>query len=73
MDPADVLQVQRGEEKLLRAGKSTTIPLEFAIPAGARPVNYSGGDEHPVATAKITTTHPEVGEITIRVTFAITE
>ena len=72
-DPADVLQVQLGEVKLLRAGKVKMIPLEFSIPAGARPVNYSGGDEHPVAVAKITTTHPEIGEITIRVTFAITE
>ncbi|MEM7312455.1 MAG: DUF1573 domain-containing protein [Planctomycetota bacterium] len=72
-DPEDVLLVEYGEPRELQGGRVKMYTIQFEVPPKARPVNYTGGEEHDNARAVFTTTHPDLKEIEVLVNFAVTE
>ena len=75
VDPADekILSVSIDEVKSFRDGMIKMFPLRIAVPTGATSANYSGGSEHPTATIKLKTNHPDAEELTISVIFSVVE
>jgi len=72
-DPPNLFLVDVAEPRELRDGAVRMFPIAIEIPAGAKPVNYSGGDEHPLARLTFETSHPETAEIGLDIRFAIVE
>ncbi len=70
-DPPDIFQVTWDEPRSLRGGVVRMIPLEVRIPAGVRSVNYSGGEEHPLARITLHTNHPDAKELGWDVRFMV--
>ena len=51
--------------------KVVRYPLVLQIPAGTRPVARAGDGSY--ALVKVTTTHPQVKELTLRIRYIVTE
>jgi hypothetical protein len=72
-EPADVLKVEYGEPRELQGGRVKMYTLQFEVPKDSRPVNLSGGEEHGLGKVVLSTNHPDLAEIEVKVNFAVTE
>ncbi len=73
VDPSDILQVTFAEPRSLRGGAVRMVPFEIRVPPGVRSVNYSGGEEHPLARITLHTNHPDVQQLGFDVRFVVIE
>jgi hypothetical protein len=69
--PKDLLQATLGEPVSRTEGSVTRIPLTIRIPKNSGPANYIGSRLSPPGHILLRTTHPEIPEIKIPVSFAI--
>ncbi|HPP52381.1 MAG TPA: DUF1573 domain-containing protein [Thermoguttaceae bacterium] len=65
------LQVELGNPSILGDGEASLTPLVVRIPANTEPVNYLGGESYPLGRILISTTHPQVPQLEIKVRFAV--
>lgn len=66
-----ILQVELGTPNILQEGEASLTPLVVRIPKGVEPMNYLGGDQYPFGRIIVSTTHPQVPELQIKVRFAV--
>jgi hypothetical protein len=65
------LQVELGTPNPVGDGQASLTPLVVRIPSNVGPVTYLGGDEYPLGKILISTTHPQVPQLEIKVRFAV--
>ncbi len=65
------LQVELGEKEELLDGRIVQYPLKIEVPAGSRPVNHLGSSFGENARIVLSTTHPGIQQMVIRVRFAV--
>ena len=66
-----ILQVEIGQPNILREGQASLTPLVVRIPQGVEPTTYLGGDQYPLGRILLSTTHPQVPQLEIKVRFAV--
>lgn len=71
-DP-EMLQVELGERTELANGKATQTTLVIRIAKGSGHARYLGSEENGFGQIVILTTHPEIPELRLRVSFAIVD
>lgn len=67
----NVLEVKLGNPQLLDNGEASLTPLEVLIPSNTPPMTYLGGDHYPLGRILISTTHPQIPQLEIKVRFAV--
>lgn len=67
-DPTDILKVDVGEPEKTSSGRAVRIPVTLSIPAGSRSINRLGAKRGQLV---FHTTHPQVEEMTVYVSFAV--
>ncbi|MCS7306410.1 MAG: DUF1573 domain-containing protein [Thermoguttaceae bacterium] len=65
------LQVELGTPNVLRDGQASLTPIVVRIPPNVEPVSYLGGDHYPLGQILISSTHPQVPQLEIKVRFAV--
>lgn len=67
----EFLRVEFGRTTSAPTDTMTQTPLFIRIPEGTRPVNHLGSEQGKLGEILLTTTHPQVPQLRIRVRFAV--
>jgi len=65
------LQVELGSPNRVGDGQASLTPLVVRIPSNVGPVTYLGGEDYPLGKILLSTTHPHVPQLEIKVRFAV--
>jgi hypothetical protein len=64
------MEVTVGEKRSLGGGRVIHVPLTIDIPTDKQQVNRLGGEDAPLGVIRLKTTHPEVSQLVLYVSFA---
>lgn len=67
----EFLQVELGKPTMLGKEEASLTPLVVRIPPNVEPVNYLGGENYPLGRILLSTSHPQVPQLEIKVRFAV--
>lgn len=73
IDPADVLDVEIGEPRILNEGAVYMYPIDLLVRPGEKPISRLDAESQEPGNVTIETTHPDIRRMQLRVSFAVTQ